>query len=216
MHIELIDALRCRVPHEDSWLVGRFDRVEERDIIEGVLGCPVCRAEYPIRMGAVYYDAPGERPGDSIHAPAPDPAPATPEAVMRLAAMLGLIGPGGLALLAGSWAAVAPVLEELVDVRLLLLNPVLGGDASRGSAIVCRDRIPVAPGALRAVALDAAAATQPLFASAEIVLRPGGRLVIPAASSATLPAGLVEVARDADHIVAERRQGTPPIPLRRG
>ena len=51
MFIELVDALRCPRPHEESWLVLAATRLEARHVREGALGCPVCRAEYPIRDG---------------------------------------------------------------------------------------------------------------------------------------------------------------------
>ena len=53
MFIELVDALRCPRTHEESWLVLAASRIEARHIQEGALGCPVCRAEYPIRDGIV-------------------------------------------------------------------------------------------------------------------------------------------------------------------
>src|SRR5688572_33340449 len=47
--IELIDSLRCPVDHDESWLVASIVERSGRDIVAGTLGCPVCRAEYPIR-----------------------------------------------------------------------------------------------------------------------------------------------------------------------
>jgi hypothetical protein len=37
MFIELVDALRCPVPHEESWLVASADRMEARHIVDGTL-----------------------------------------------------------------------------------------------------------------------------------------------------------------------------------
>ena len=51
MFVELVDALRCVRPHEDAWLVAATRRTEHRHILDGVLGCPVCRTEYPVRDG---------------------------------------------------------------------------------------------------------------------------------------------------------------------
>ena len=53
MFIELVDALRCPQPHAESWLVVASTRTQARHILEGTLGCPVCRAEYPIVDGVV-------------------------------------------------------------------------------------------------------------------------------------------------------------------
>ena len=51
MFIELIDVLRCPNPHEESWLVLASRRIDGRDVMEGVLGCPVCAAEVPSADG---------------------------------------------------------------------------------------------------------------------------------------------------------------------
>src|SRR5512140_104168 len=98
MLIPLVDALRCIRPHEDTWLVASIDRAEDRDIIEGTLGCPSCLAEYPIHDGVVHFDAVA-RP--AYRAPTEDDA-------LRLAAALDLVDPRTTAVLHGSWGAYAP------------------------------------------------------------------------------------------------------------
>jgi len=45
MFSELVDVLRCPRPHEESWLVLAAHRLDGRDIMAGVLGCPVCHAD---------------------------------------------------------------------------------------------------------------------------------------------------------------------------
>jgi len=62
MFIPLVDSLRCPRVHDATWLVASIDRAEERDMKEGILGCPTCLAEYPVRDGIVYFDAAAERP----------------------------------------------------------------------------------------------------------------------------------------------------------
>src|SRR5690242_21064587 len=87
MFIELVDALRCPVPHEESWLVASATRMEARHIVDGLLGCPVCHAEYPIRNGVADFRREPTLPLEA----APDPflrGDAT--TAMRLAAFLGL------------------------------------------------------------------------------------------------------------------------------
>ena len=87
-------VLRCPREHEASGLVLAADTIDGRHVVTGVLGCPVCEAEYPIREGVAYFV-------DSV------PAPAAPrrDDVMRTAAMLGLTEPGGVIALAGRWAS---------------------------------------------------------------------------------------------------------------
>jgi hypothetical protein len=53
--LPLIDRLRCLNAHQDTWLVASIDRVDDRDVLEGTLGCPICSAEYPIREGTVWF-----------------------------------------------------------------------------------------------------------------------------------------------------------------
>ncbi|MGH7648269.1 MAG: hypothetical protein ACREND_09140, partial [Gemmatimonadaceae bacterium] len=69
MFIEIVDAFRCTRPHELTWLVASADRLEDRDIITGELGCPVCGARYPIVAGVADFR------DDAARDPAPAPAP---------------------------------------------------------------------------------------------------------------------------------------------
>ena len=106
MFIELIDALRCPVPHDESWLVAAATRVEARHIVEGTVGCPVCKAEYPIHDGVADF-----RSGEA----APLAAPSAPDAelAMRVAAMLDLADSQGFAVLLGAWGSQATELSGI-------------------------------------------------------------------------------------------------------
>jgi uncharacterized protein YbaR (Trm112 family) len=197
--IELIDDFRCPRPHEDTWLVASAIRTDGRNIIEGTLGCPICRAEYPIREGVVWF-------GESEKAAAAEPgpaAPADPELAMRLAAFLDLSDAQGLALLAGAWARAAPLLRGVVPTHLVLLSPQPPVAAGGGiSVLEIATGIPLADATCRGVALDAAHADAGHLDAAVRVLRPRGRLVAPA--STPTPAGVTELARDVELWVAER------------
>ncbi|HKG91357.1 MAG TPA: hypothetical protein VKA84_05685, partial [Gemmatimonadaceae bacterium] len=96
MFIELVDHLRCVRPHEEIWLVAAARRMDGRHIIEGTLGCPVCRAEYPIREGAADFRS---RDGGAADAGAQAAAVPDETEVMRAGALLGLVEGGGVALL---------------------------------------------------------------------------------------------------------------------
>ncbi|HET7457777.1 MAG TPA: hypothetical protein VFJ74_08985, partial [Gemmatimonadaceae bacterium] len=130
--------------------------------------------------------------------------------------------------LAGAWARHADALTAIAPgVRLLLLDPPIAirwnddDSASRdGTVSIVRaagDALPLAAGAARAVALDAATATAARLDAAVRVLAGGGRIVAPAA--VTVPAGVRELARDAEVWVAEREAAVAresgPVPLRR-
>ena len=87
MFIEIVDAFRCTRPHELTWLVASADRLEDRDIVTGELGCPVCGARYPIAAGLAYFRDPDAR--SLPPAPARAAGDASERAV-RAAALLGL------------------------------------------------------------------------------------------------------------------------------
>lgn len=207
MFVELIDHLRCLRPHEESWLVATADVTDERDIVEGMLGCPVCRAEYRIAGGIARFADPST--------PTP-PATADETEAMRLAAFLGLAEPHGFVVLTGTLGAHAPLIHRLADVHLLLVNPPPGAPMGAGlSGLTAGDWLPLASGSAHAVGLDMSA-TAALVHSAIAALRSGGRLVAPA--SLALPAGATELARDGAVWVAQRDAAPSParpIPLRR-
>jgi len=184
MFIPLVDVLRCVRPHEDTWLVASIDRAEDRDIIEGTLGCPSCLAEYPIRDGVVHFASDVARP---VYRPPSE------HDVIRLAAALDLVEPRMTAVLHGSWGAYAPVLRGLSPVPLLLVNPPEGISSGDGVSIVLSPVAPIASSSVNAVAADAGAGSA-MTASLIRALRGGGRMVGPAAMA--LPDNLVEITRD--------------------
>src|SRR5687768_10952526 len=121
MFIELVDALRCLAPHEDSWLVAAPDRMVGRRVVEGTIGCPVCKLRYVVRGGVAHYTD----DGGEVAAPAaiaPEVAPDEEEA-MRLAALLDLTEPHARVLLVGGWGAAAAALVGLVPVEAVLADP---------------------------------------------------------------------------------------------
>jgi uncharacterized protein YbaR (Trm112 family) len=207
MFIPLVDMLRCTQPHEETWLVASIDRAEDRDIIEGTLGCPSCLAEYPIRDGIVIFDAGVERP--AYRQP-------SEQDVVRLAAALDLVDPRMTAVLHGAWGAYAPMVRGVSPVPLLLVNPPEGIASGDGASIVLAAIAPIAPGSVNGVAIDAGA-SGPMIASFVWALRGGGRMVGPVTMA--LPDNLVEITRDSDlwvaRLDAEPMVSAPILPTRR-
>lgn len=210
MFIELIDVLRCPNAHEESWLVLASGRIEGRDVIEGVLGCPVCQAEYPISDGVVQF-ARESRSDAGVGV-------ASEEEALRLAALLDLATSGGYAIITGSLGSDAPYLRTLTDAQLLLVNPppVEMGSGLSGITIALNwSTLPLAPSSARAVGLDDATTPSQLLAGMRVV-RPSGRVLAPV--GLPLPDGVAELARDDRQWLAERR-GAPResgiIPLER-
>ena len=201
MFIELVDVLRCPVPHEDSWLVGTATRTEFRHIVEGTLGCPVCRAQYPVRRGVA--DLRRTSTAVTTRELTPDETEAT-----RLAAFLDLTDRTGVAVLLGEWSAHAPALRGLVETPLLVVDPAEGVEGEPGISVIrCDGELPMAAGSARGVVLDLGGEAR--TASAVRAARPGGRVVAPVALP--LPAGLTELARDERAWVAEREAAASPL-----
>ena len=201
MYIELVDALRCPVLHEETWLVASTTRMEARHIVTGTLGCPVCLAEYPIVDGVV--DFRGDR---TMALPAAEPH--APNAAMRVAAMLDLTDATGFAVLLGQWGALANDLAGMVETPLIAVDPPDGVVGSPGVSVIRSDEVlPLAPGAARAIAIDARNAAR--VGAAVRVTRTKGRVVAPAALH--LPAGVRELARDEQLWVGEREAAPSPI-----
>src|SRR6476661_5494335 len=203
MFIELVDALRCPVPHEESWLVASATRMEARHIVDGMLGCPICHAEYPVKGGVVDFRREPTAPRTSVDAPARDGTEA-----MRLAAFLGLGDAVGFAVLLDDWGAHASALRELVETPLILVDPPAGVEGEPGISVLLSDGpIPLANGAARGTAIHGRATQRAM--DAVRITRSGGRLLAPA--SVALPAGVRELARDESLWVGEKEPDPSPL-----
>src|SRR5262249_6294151 len=129
---------------EDTWLVASIDRAQERDVLEGTLGCPVCSAEYRIREGVVWFGDVPAAAGDT---------PSSAEA-LRVAAALDLTDARMTAILHGSWGSHASILRGVSPAQMLLVNPPAGVTSGDGISIVRAPVAPVAAGWADAAALD--------------------------------------------------------------
>lgn len=233
MHRDLLDALRCPAPHEESWLVAVVHRAEGPALREVDLACPQCQREFTVRGGvadfrfddtrnAVTQELAQETPLEVPRAT----APSTPDA-LRLAALLGLSPDAGPmsrpVLLAGAAAAMSDALRALLPVPQVLVNSHAAPESGSGAAIsVLRvgTRLPLGVATLDAAALDAAHHDPTFVASVVRAIRAKGRLVAP--RHLPLPDGVQELARDEHEWVGEvmaqasglvelRRQVTPDI-----
>ncbi len=214
MFTELVDRLRCPRAHADAWLVAARDAMQGRRMVQGTLGCPTCGADYPVRDGIVHFDGAG--------APAPTAVPTAvaDDALDRLAAQLHLVEAPEPILLVGACGAHAHALVRrfphvvavVVDAPVALplderLTPLALGALAR---------FPLADGCIRAVALDAAHATDAWLAEAARVAIAGARLVVPASYPLPAAGPWRGIASDAAEHVAERDvPASAPVPLRR-
>ncbi|MDQ6716993.1 MAG: hypothetical protein M3Z17_01460 [Gemmatimonadota bacterium] len=206
MFIELVELLRCIRAHDESWLVASIGEMRDRSIRTGILGCPVCSAEYPIADGIVdFTGGASPRPASALNI-------SGEELALRAGGFLNLGGGGGVVVLGGSWAAASRDLTERVDVRVIAVNAP--GDVQESAAVGlvrAADVIPLASGSCAGVALDSSFSAAAV-AAAERVVRAGGRIV--GAAEVERPAGLTLLAEDESWWVAEK----PPAitTLRRG
>lgn len=219
--------------HEASVLVAISSETVERYIVQGVLGCPVCGAEYPIVDGVTYFEPRDEARDNAItgdpHPLAAGDAVDAGDAVLALAAQLAVREGRGVYAMAGYDVDLALALRRIVPTRLIVMNPI---DRSRAYArmapalggapagIVCvreGSALPFATASLDAIALAPhQSARLPQCAR---TLRTGARLV--ARVSEALPAGFRELVRDGSVWVAERQAiegdaiASAPVQLRR-
>lgn len=202
MFVELIETLRCPAAHPESQLVASATRTENRHIMDGTLGCPVCGAETLVRDGAALFDAAATR--------APR-AEGDVEGAMRLAAFLELTDARGFALLCGTQGAFAAPLYQFTETPLVLLNPPEGADSRAVAGVLLSvGAVPLAAGSARAAALDSGM-SDTLVQGAVRAVRAGGRVVAP--GSVPLPAGVTELVRDERVWVGQKTAAAPdPAP----
>lgn len=162
MFIELTDHLRCPADHDEQFLVLIPEVMDGRDVSQGSLGCPVCHRSYPIRNGVATF---GRAP--AIEAP---PTRLTPDAQ---AALAGLGGPGGYAVLVGGAAAHADlVAQELPGIGLVLVNPPESApDAAFASRLIAPS-LPLKTGSVRTAILG------PGFGNDPAWIREAARVVL--------------------------------------
>lgn len=170
MHILLTDILTCPRCGPAFGLILLADRVEERRVLAGVLGCSNCREKYPIVDGAVDFSV------------APDPVVPAGDgaAAERLAALLGVTEGPAFLMLAGPLAAHAGALARMIDeVEVLTIGAAAApGDAPGINRIYAGGpQLPIASGRVAAAALSGAAAGTLLEEGARVV-SPLGRLVL--------------------------------------
>ena len=200
MFIELIDLLRCINDHEDTWLVASFKTVSNRFVLEANLGCPSCSAQYPVHEGIADFSA-----GTALLACEAERAAAShrrEELATRAGAYLEATEPGATIALGGVWAYAAQELSEMAEVRVLALNaPEEVKESQTVGLLHVGSEIPVTPGSLLGVALDAWFPAK-IVASAIKAVRPGGRVVGPTVIPP--PSELSVLAHDDNYWVAQK------------
>jgi uncharacterized protein YbaR (Trm112 family) len=168
MYIELTDHLRCPADHEESFLVLLPDRVEDRSVRAGQLGCPVCGRTFALEDGVLDVGgAPDLTPGD--------PGPGAD----ALTALVGLGGPGGYLVTVGppgrDWRELG---ERNRGVGMVLVNPPAEVRDEPGVSVLRGGRLPLKARTMRGVILGGGYGGDPDWvAEAARVVLPGLRVV---------------------------------------
>ena len=176
MHLLLTDRLCCPRCGPDFGLILLAERIEDRRVFEGRLGCANCREAFPVSAGFGDLRPP---PRESLGEPSPPPDPPSEEADVRMAALLGVTeGPGHLALLGQAAVHAAGLADMLDDVEFVGVGPLLRGAPERAgvSRLMAGSRLPFYSRSLRGVALDGS--TLSLVGEAMRATAPGGRVVV--------------------------------------
>jgi uncharacterized protein YbaR (Trm112 family) len=161
--IELTDHLRCPAGHDESFVVLLPDAVVERYVRAGQLACPACGKVYRVDGGVLDM-------GGAPTVPADDSVPDAD----ALATLVGLGGPGGFVVLAGSAGARARDLARaLPGVHVAAVNPPEGVEDGAGVSVLRAARLPVRSASMRAVVLGAP------FGADEAWQREAARAVLP-------------------------------------
>ncbi len=202
MHIELTEMLLCPEPHRPDVLVLSTGEMMGRMVRSGIVGCPVCRREYPIADGIVNFTGRETRErGDVIEA-----KPQPPVDPQTLQAVLDLSGPGGFVVLVGAAARHAVGLAGLMGgIHFVGVNPPPDAEELpvlsllRGPAM-----IPLKAAMARGVIVGSDALAAPWPAEAHRVLLRGRRLVIES-ETVTPPEGVTQLAAGQGLFVGEKR-----------
>lgn len=203
MFIEIIDAIHCPADHPPSALVAAFEEIVDRDVITGMLGCPVCRSEFQIRNGDLWLV--------TTAMPSPATRPVNPdEDALRLAASLDLRSETGFAILRGAWCSLADRVSEMSPTHLVLLDPPLNTPRGAGRSVIhAGGTVPFNPGSALAATIDDDERAYAL----SLAVRARGRIVGPV--NLPLPRDVKELTRDDRWWVGEKENATAPIALRR-
>jgi uncharacterized protein YbaR (Trm112 family) len=216
VHILMTDILTCPRCGPRFGLILLADRISERRVVEGALGCANCREKYPIRNGMVEFEsAAGQQAVVQHDNAATRDAPQSADAGLRLAALMGVAAGPGYVLLAGAAAQYAQAIAELVDDIEVVTATGSGSAASlpvspgvNVSRLAVGQPLPLADARFAGVTLAGAAAHELLEEGAR-VLSPLGRLVVepaPADAADRLAAvGLKVLVQEGETLIAVNR-----------
>lgn len=205
MFIEIAELLRCPQDHDESFCVISPDQMVGRRVKSGVIGCPVCQAEYPIDQftasfgdaspaAVAAFDQPSK--GDGQASSDTDPA--------VVQALLNLSGPGGNVVLVGTATLLAAgLMDAMAGIHYIGVNAPADVRPSPGlTLLVAPAGIPLRTSSMRGIVLGEEYADEIWSLHATRVLLRGMRLV--ALAELEAPRGIEQLAREGGMFVGER------------
>jgi uncharacterized protein YbaR (Trm112 family) len=212
VHLLLTDRLTCPRCGPSFGLILLANRLEDRVVREGRLGCPNCRDAFPIEGGFGDLRAPprGELPAGLVGSPSEVDPGGDAEAAARIVALLGVASGRGTIALIGEPARYAATLTASVDeIQVVGVDPDLRSwpETPRISRLAAGPGLPFFGSSLRAVGVDGRLGPRWLFEAARCVV-PRGRVVVTRATEGTQDAlrevGLGVLAAEGETVVAAR------------
>lgn len=214
MHFLLTDRLICPRCGPGFGLILLAQKLQDRVVHEGRLGCANCRDAYPVEGGFGDLRAPPRGPlppglaglPGSVPVGAPDPG----AECARLLALLGIMGgPGTIALVGEPSRVAAPMARALPEMHVVAIDPDQRDwpESPGVSRLASAPGLPFHDSGLRGVAVDGRLGASWVGEAARVVA-PRARVVLaraPAGGGAWLEvAGLRVIASDPETIVAAR------------
>lgn len=185
MRLDIAERMICPAPHARTPLIVVARRRAERELLDGALGCMTCHREGQVVDGDVLLT--------SRVAAASEIADASPAALDRLEAQLGLSEPGARVLLAPAYASYAAGLAQRVEATVVVLNAGAPTRAGVSSVWLDEAMVPFSNDTFSCAALDASLPAAQVLDALRTVQR-GGRVV--GRAPLEVPAGVAALARD--------------------
>lgn len=208
MHLLLTDRLTCPRCGPRFGLILLADRMQDRRVVEGKLGCSNCRDTFPVHRGFGDLRAPprGELPAGRVG----EPGDGDPAETERLTALLGVAeGPGTLALVGRAARHAGGVAAAVENVEVVGVDAGLARwpETARVSRMVSRPGLPFFDRTLRGVAVDGALGASWIREAARVVASLARVVVVeapPDARSVLEEGGLQVLAEEPGTVVAAR------------
>lgn len=208
MHLLLTDRLTCPRCGPSFGLILLAERMDDRRVVEGALGCPNCRDRFPVRAGFGDLRAPPRGAlGPGLAGP---PGPIDGSETERLTALLGVPeGPGTLALVGEPARHAWGVADRVPGVEVVAVDADLAAwpPSPRVSRMVAWPGMPFFNGSLRGAVVDGALGRPWIGEAARVVARLGRLVVVRSGDGAAdvlEAAGLRVLAAEAGTVVAAR------------